>query len=143
MATSKRINGPYSFLYGFYPLGHQSRDMTVWQDPDTHEGYLVFATDNNANLAIATLNDDYTNTTAIISNFTNVYWEAPGVFHNDGSFYLLLSPQNGWTPTPNLWMSAPSMSVSQARRRPGVATAPTLLGRDWCLSRDVLTWRNT
>lgn len=85
--------------------------MTVWQDPVTHEAYLVFATDNNANLAIATLNDDYTNTTAVVSNFTNVYWEAPGVFRDGNRFYLLTSPQNGWTPTPNKWLSAPSMSV--------------------------------
>lgn len=49
--------------------------MTVWQDPDTDEAYLVFATDNNANLAIASLNSDYTNVTAILYNFTNVYWE--------------------------------------------------------------------
>lgn len=110
IATSKHVDGPYTFVSGFSPLGHQSRDMTVWQDPDTHEGYLIFATDNNANLAIAQLNDDYTNTTKVVSNFTNVYWEAPGVVKRDGVFYLLTSPQNGWTPTANLWMSAPSMS---------------------------------
>ena len=85
--------------------------MTVWQDPDTKEGYLVFATDNNANLAIAALNDDYTNTTGVVYNFTDVYWEAPGIIKNDDKFYLLVSPQNGWTPTPNLWMRADAMSV--------------------------------
>ncbi|KYG47691.1 glycoside hydrolase family 43 protein [Acidomyces richmondensis BFW] len=110
VATSKHIAGPYEFQGNFHPLGHQSRDMTVWQDPDTDEAYLVFATDNNANLAIASLNSDYTNVTAILYNFTNVYWEAPGVFKYEDKFYLLVSPQNGWTPTPNLWMTAPSMS---------------------------------
>ena len=85
--------------------------MTVWQDPDTGDAYLIFATDGNANLAIASLNDDYTNVVEVLHNFTDVYWEAPGVFKDGDTFYLLISPQNGWTPTPNLWMSATSMSV--------------------------------
>ncbi|OJJ47329.1 hypothetical protein ASPZODRAFT_65375 [Penicilliopsis zonata CBS 506.65] len=110
VATSSSIEGPYTFLSGFSPLGHQSRDMGVYQDPDTDEAYLIFATDDNANLAIALLNDDYTNTTEVVYNFTDVYWEAPGVIKNDDTFYLIVSPQNGWTPTANIYMTASSMS---------------------------------
>lgn len=85
--------------------------MTVWQDPTTDEGYLIFATDNNANLAIASLNDGYTNASEVLYNFTDVYWEAPGVIKRQDTFYLLYSPQDGWTPDDNGWMKAPAMKV--------------------------------
>jgi Glycosyl hydrolases family 43 len=111
IATSSSISGPYYFVGGFSPLGQQSRDMGVYQDPDTDDAWLIFATNDNADLAIATLNDDYTNTTEVVYTFSSVYWEAPGVIKNEDTYYLLVSPQNGWTPTANLWLSATSMSV--------------------------------
>ncbi|KJX95707.1 hypothetical protein TI39_contig1251g00001, partial [Zymoseptoria brevis] len=39
-----------------------------------------------------------------------VFQEAPGVFLIDGTYHLLFSPQDGWTPTDNGCHTAPSMS---------------------------------
>jgi len=119
VATSKTIDGQYSWRGSFKPFGNDSRDMTVWKDPDDGTAYLIFATNNNADLEIASLDDDYYNVSEGLYTFPKVYWEAPGVFKIDGTFYLLYSRQDGWTPTDNMYMSASSMS--------GPWSAPALL----------------
>lgn len=110
VATSKTIDGQYTWKGNFRPFGNDSRDMTIWKDPDTLEAYLIFATSGNADLQIATLDEDYYNVADAIYTFDQVFQEAPGIFKIDGKFYLLFSPQNGWTPTNNGYHVADSMS---------------------------------
>lgn len=83
--------------------------MTIYKDPDDGTGYLIFATNNNADFEIATLDDDYYNVAESQYTFTGVFQEAPGVFKIDGVYYLLFSPQDGWTPTDNGYHTATSM----------------------------------
>ncbi|KAK4626864.1 hypothetical protein CLAFUW4_04846 [Fulvia fulva] len=110
VATSKTIDGQYKWKGNFKPFGNDSRDMTVWKDPDDGKAYLIFATSNNADFQIASLDDDYYNVTEALYTFRGVYQEAPGVFKIDGKFYLLFSPQDGWTPTDNGYHVADSMA---------------------------------
>jgi hypothetical protein len=84
--------------------------MTVYKDPSTSIAYLIFATNNNADFEIASLDDDYYNVAESQYTFKGVYQEAPGVFLIEGTYYLLFSPQDGWTPTDNGYHTAPSMS---------------------------------
>lgn len=110
VATSKTINGQYSWKGNFKPFGNDSRDMTIWKDPDSSQAYLIFATSGNADFQIAKLDDNYYQVTEAIYTFRHVFQEAPGVFKIDGKFYLLFSPQDGWTPTDNGYHVADSMS---------------------------------
>ena len=110
VATSKTIDGQYEWKGNFKPFGNDSRDMTIYKDPDTSQAYLIFATSGNADFQIATLDDDYYNVVEAIYTFRQVFQEAPGVFKIDGKFYLLFSPQDGWTPTDNGYHVADSMS---------------------------------
>ena len=110
VATSKTVDGQYDWKGSFKPFGNDSRDMTIWKDPDTGSAYLVFATNNNADLEIASLDDDYYTVADGLYTFPGVYWEAPGIFKIDGIFYLLYSRQDGWTPTDNYYMTATNMS---------------------------------
>jgi len=110
VATSKTIDGDYSYRGSFKPFGNDSRDMTIFKDPDGGSGYLIFSTNNNADFEIASLTDDYYNVSEGLYTFSSVYWEAPGVFKIDGTYYLLYSPQDGWTPTDDGYLTASSMS---------------------------------
>ncbi|SMR51423.1 unnamed protein product [Zymoseptoria tritici ST99CH_3D1] len=110
VATSKTVNGPYTWKGNFNPLGQQSRDMTIYKDPSTSIAYLIFATNGNADFEIASLDEDYYNVVKSEYTFKGVFQEAPGVFLIDGTYYLLFSPQDGWTPTDNGYHTAPSMS---------------------------------
>ncbi|KAL9617500.1 MAG: hypothetical protein Q9160_007711 [Pyrenula sp. 1 TL-2023] len=111
VATSPTIDGPYTWKGSFKPLGTDSRDMTVWQDPtNSSAAYLIFASDDNANLKIASLSPDFYTATSQLFIWEDVYWEAPGILKIADTFYLLYSRQDGWTPTDNYYMSAPSLS---------------------------------
>ncbi|KAM3425558.1 hypothetical protein BST61_g7505 [Cercospora zeina] len=110
VATSKTIDGQYEWKGNFKPFGNDSRDMTIWKDPDDGSAYLIFATAGNADFQIATLDDDYYNVKEAIYTFRGVFQEAPGVLKIDGKFYLIFSPQDGWTPTDNGYHVADTMS---------------------------------
>jgi hypothetical protein len=110
VATSPSIAGSYTWRGNFKPFGNDSRDQTVWKDPETKAAYLIYATSNNADFSIASLDSDYYTPNATLHTFPGVYWEAPGVFKIDGVFYLIFSKQDGWTPTDNFYMTATSMA---------------------------------
>ena len=110
VATSPSISAPYTWRGNFKPFNNDSRDQTVWKDPDTQAAYLIYATNNNADFSIASLDADYYAPNATLHTFPGVYWEAPGVFKIADVFYLIFSRQDGWTPTDNFYMTAPSMS---------------------------------
>ncbi|KAK3671345.1 hypothetical protein LTR78_008806 [Recurvomyces mirabilis] len=110
VATSKTIDGTYSYRGSFKPFGNDSRDMTIYKDPDTQTAYLIYATTNNADFAIASLDSDYYNVNESLYTFSSVYYEAPGVFKINGLFYLLYSPQDGWTPTEDGYFTSSSMA---------------------------------
>ena len=110
VATSKTVDGQYDWKGNFKPFGNDSRDMTVWKDPDDSAAYLIYATNGNADFSIAGLDDDYYNPKENIYTFEGVFWEAPGVYKINGIYYLLFSRQDGWTPTDNFYMTSESMS---------------------------------
>ncbi|KAF2163756.1 glycoside hydrolase family 43 protein [Zasmidium cellare ATCC 36951] len=110
VATSKTIDGQYDWKGNFKPFGNDSRDMTIYKDPDTGTAYLIYATNNNADFSIASLDEDYYNVNETQYTFQGVYQEAPGVFKIDGQYYLLFSPQDGWTPTDNGYHVSSSMA---------------------------------
>ncbi|CAK3754029.1 hypothetical protein AC578_6266 [Lecanosticta acicola] len=110
VATSKTVDGQYTWKGSFKPSGNDSRDMTIWKDPDDGTAYLIFATNGNADFEIASLDDDYYNVSEALYTFKGVFQEAPGVFKIDGQYHLLFSPQDGWTPTDNGYYVSSSMS---------------------------------
>ena len=97
VATAPDIKGPYTFKASWRPLGTESRDMSVYVDDD-QKGYLVWATDNNAQLTSAQLTDDYTNVTGSRLWTFNARWEGSGIAKRNGQYNLFLSHQSGWAP---------------------------------------------
>lgn len=79
--------------------GLQSRDFTVYQDPDTAEAYLVSA-EAHHQLRIYPLSEDYLTADHKRSYplFAGESREAAAVIKVDGVFYLLTSGQSGWYP---------------------------------------------
>ncbi|KAI9333927.1 glycosyl hydrolase [Zopfochytrium polystomum] len=100
VATAPSVTGPYTYLTSFRPLGHDSRDMTVFADDDAAAtGYLVSATNNNADLNVYRLTQDYTGVDALVATLWNgSYREAPALFKRAGTYYLLTSGATYWNP---------------------------------------------
>lgn len=108
VATSKTIDGNYTYQGSYNPRGNESRDMTVFQDTDG-SAYLIYATKNNYKLNIDKLSSDYLSDAGSIYTF-NIRWEAPGMFKANGRYYLINSSPTGWAPNPNVYVSATSLS---------------------------------
>ena len=106
VAESNSVTGPYSLLASFRPLGHQSRDMTLFED-DNGSAYLIHE-DRARGVGIVQLSPDYTTVDHEVALIHHGY-EAPAVVKRDGVYYLLGSFMSGWDDNDNQYSTATSM----------------------------------
>lgn len=115
IAISDSPTGPFKYLgttrmpeTGYYPNGNGEgmlRDMTVFVDDDS-TGYVIFASEENATIIIQKLNKEYTGPSGDIEGvdyvriFQGQYREAPAMFKDGETYYLITSGQSGWNPNP-------------------------------------------
>ena len=107
VATSRAVTGPYTYLGSFAPLGHQSRDMTLFQDTDG-TNFLVFE-DRQRGVSLARLTPNGYGVEQEVALIPKHY-EAPAVVKVAGTYYLLGSRLTGWDANPNQYASAPSLT---------------------------------
>lgn len=100
--------GPFTYLRSFRPCGYESRDFTVYQDEDG-AAYLYFSSDGNATLRIAQLTPDCTGVAdECVTAFEDQFREAPAVFKQGVTYFMVSSGCTGWAPNPCLYASAES-----------------------------------
>lgn len=125
VATSPRVEGPYTYRGSFNPMGHQSRDMTLFQDSDG-AAYLVFEDrGEGGGVRIERLSPDYLtvqNDVAVVG--TRGGHEAPAVVKIGGTYLLLGSHLSGWSANDNEYATAPSLAGPWSDFKP-VAPAGT------------------
>lgn len=97
VAVSDTIDGDYTYRGSFRPLGHMSRDQTVFVDDDG-AGYLISAARENYDLHIYRLTDDYLDVEELLYSFDGDHREAPAVFERGGVYFLVTSGATGWNP---------------------------------------------
>lgn len=107
VATSRAVAGPYTYLGSFAPLGHQSRDMTLFQDTDG-TNYLVFE-DRQRGVSLARLTPEGYGVEKEVALIPHAY-ESPAVVKVAGTYYLLGSRLTGWDTNPNQYATAPSLA---------------------------------
>jgi len=106
VAVSSTVDGTYTYQGSFRPLGHESRDMTLFRDDDG-SAYLISAANSNADLNVYQLTADYTGVQALTRTlFPGDRREAPAMFKRGGVYFLLTSGQNGWLPTQQQYATA-------------------------------------
>ena len=98
VATCDTIDGDYKYLGSFNPIGHMSRDCTVFIDDDG-AAYFISAARENQDLMVYRLTDDY----LAVEELVKVLWpgqcrEAPALFKRQGKYYMLTSACTGWAP---------------------------------------------
>ncbi|KAJ3673956.1 hypothetical protein LUZ60_005948 [Juncus effusus] len=109
VATSQNPNGPFEYLYSFRPNNYESRDMTIFKDDD-EKAYLIYSSEDNTELHITPLTNDYLNVTSIVKRiFIRKHREAPALFKFNGIYYMVTSGCTGWAP--NTAMAHASESV--------------------------------
>jgi hypothetical protein len=110
VATSSTVDGDYTWRGSFRPLGHMSRDITVFRDDDG-TGYMVSAARENYDLHIYRLSADYLKAEALVANpWPSGHREAPALFKRDGVYFMLTSGATGWNPNQQRYATATSVA---------------------------------
>lgn len=107
VAVSATVEGPYTYLRSFRPLGHESRDIGQFVDDDGL-AYLIFESRPTKGFFIAKLSDDYLDV-AEQTAFIDAPIEGGALVRHDGLYYLLGSALTGWRPNPNKYATATSL----------------------------------
>jgi len=108
--TSDTIDGDYTYVSSFQPNGNMSRDDTLFKDDDG-KAYFMSAANNNADLIIYQLSDDYlTIAKQVVTPWPGTSREAPAMFKANGRYYLITSAATGWDSNQAKYSSATSIS---------------------------------
>ncbi|MBD0734867.1 beta-xylosidase [Streptomyces sp. CBMA29] len=106
VAESDTVDGNYTYLGSFRPLGITSRDMTLYQDTDG-SAYLVSSANENADLDIFKLTGDYTGVASLVANpWPGTFREAPALFKRGSVYFMLTSANSGWSPNQQRYATA-------------------------------------
>lgn len=110
-AIADAPEGPYRYLGSRRPLGHQSRDIGVYQEGDA--AYLL-SEDRANGLHIYRLADDYLDVAELVSSTlkpgaTHGY-ESPTIVKVDGLYYQFGSDLTGWSTNDNRFSTAESLA---------------------------------
>jgi hypothetical protein len=108
VAISDRIDGDYRYVKSFRPLDKESRDIGQFIDDDG-TAYLIFESRPTKGFFIAKLSDDYLSVEKEAS-FIQAPLEGGALVHVNGMYYVLGSHLSGWSPNPNVYATARSIS---------------------------------
>lgn len=98
-----------NILGKFFKEGQMARDMTLFVDDDG-KAYHIYASEYNASLHIAELNESYTGHSGKYARFfVGRFMEAPAICKYNGAYYLVMSGTTGWNPNPARGAVAPSI----------------------------------
>lgn len=109
VASSDTVDGDYTYHGSFRPYqdmgvtdhdkpGYMSRDCTLFVDDDG-TGYFISATNENYDLNLYQLTDDYLEVDHLVATlFEGGHREAPALFKKGSTYYLLTSGATGWDP---------------------------------------------
>ncbi|MEY8352643.1 family 43 glycosylhydrolase [Lachnospiraceae bacterium 54-53] len=117
VAICDTIDGNYTYLGSFNPIGHMSRDCTVFQDDDG-TAYFISSARENLDIHIYRLSSDY----LAIEKLECVLWpgqqrEAPAVFKRNGIYFMLTSGCTGWAPNQSSYAWAAHMDGPWSARK--------------------------
>lgn len=107
VAVSNRIDGPYTYVKSFRPLGEESRDIGQFVDDDG-SAYLIFESRPTHGFFIAHLVGDYMSVEKTC--FIPAPLEGGALVHVGGLYYVVGSHMTGWRPNPNAYATAPALT---------------------------------
>lgn len=118
VAVSDSLETPFTYLGSFNPIGHMSRDCTMFQDDDG-TAYFISSARDNYDLHIYKLTEDYLS----IDSLERILWpgqeqEAPVIFKKDDLYYILTSGCTGWDPNQSSYGYSTALDGDWSIRKP-------------------------
>jgi hypothetical protein len=106
--TSATVDGNYTLRSHFRPNNNMSRDDTLFKDDDG-KAYFISAANENADLMMYELSDDYLTIKRQVMRLSTAKREAPAMFKQNGRYYIITSAATGWDPNQAQYFSAPAI----------------------------------
>lgn len=106
VAVSDKVDGPYTFVRHFRPLGQESRDIGQFVDDDG-ANYLIFESRPTKGFYLARLTEDGMDMTE--TAFVKAPLEGGALVRYDGMYYVIGSHMTGWKPNPNVYATAKAL----------------------------------
>ena len=94
---SDSVAGPYECVWAGRPCETKSRDCNIFVDNDG-QAYFISTTDENTNLGLFRLSDDYHSAISKTLLFEGQRREAPAIVHIGDTYYMISSACTGWDP---------------------------------------------
>lgn len=92
------------------PLGHDSRDQSLFIDDD-NTAYLLSATNTNEDINIYKLDDSWTKPILLVNTICKgLHRETPSIIKKDGEYYFFSSKASGWYPSQAMYMSTTGLA---------------------------------
>jgi hypothetical protein len=107
--TSPTVDGNYTLSSHFQPNSNMSRDDTLFKDDDG-KAYFISAANENADLMLYQLSDDYLTIARQVMRLSTAKREAPAMFKQNGRYFIITSAATGWDPNQAQYFSATSIS---------------------------------
>ena len=87
------------------PLGHDSRDQSLFVDDD-NTAYLLSATNTNSDINIYKLDESWTKPVSLVNTICKgEHRETPAIIKKDGEYYFFSSKASGWYPSQTMYAS--------------------------------------
>jgi hypothetical protein len=106
--TSATVDGNYALRSHLRPNNNMSRDDTLFKDDDG-KAYFISAANENADLMLYELADDYLTIKRQVMRLSTAKREAPAMFKQGGRYYIITSAATGWDPNQAQYFSAASI----------------------------------
>ncbi|MFC1642877.1 family 43 glycosylhydrolase, partial [Myxococcota bacterium] len=114
---SDTVCGDYTYHDSFRPNDNMSRDDTLFQDDDGTT-YFISAANENKDLIVYQLTDDYLGIERqVVTLWPSGWREAPAMFKNEGTYFLITSDCTGWDPNQGQYATASSVAGPWSERK--------------------------
>ena len=108
--TSPTVDGNYTFVKSFKPLGNMSRDCNLFKDDDG-AAYFMSSANENADMMVYQLTDDYLDVKQLtIKLWAGAKREAPAMFKVGNTYFMITSACTGWDPNQAQYASATAVA---------------------------------
>lgn len=110
------VNGAYEFVWSGRPLDVKSRDCTAFVDDDG-TAYFISTTNENQDIGLFRLSDDYLSVVEHTVLFKGQQREAPAVVKVGEYYFMIFSACSGWDPNQASYSYSKSLKTGWSSRR--------------------------
>ncbi|RMJ07767.1 hypothetical protein CDV36_012631 [Fusarium kuroshium] len=100
-AVSDTIEGPYTYVDAYRPLGNWSQDFGLFTDPDSNRSYALYSNGDRRearDVYLTSYNEDITGLEEVVYRWDKFDLEAPSIVKTDVGYFAIMSHKTGYRP---------------------------------------------